>query len=121
MLDRLSSTLEPFAPPARSTILRLGMRTLPPGVERYRIEGGQSVTIELEPGDRVVVIDVEGGQVAELIALDESGRPDASVIGAKTTPSRAAPWVLGEGAASLRERLKNRGVDLSKAEPIRIF
>ena len=87
MLDRPEPTIGPLAPPARSVILRPGMRTLPPGVERYRIEGGQTLTVELEPGDRITVTDVEGGQVCELIAFGEDGRADPGVIGA---PGRAA-------------------------------
>jgi len=121
MLDRPIPTIEPLAPPARSIILRPGMPMLPPGIERYRVEGGQTLTVELEPGDRITVTDVDGGQVAERIALDETGRPDPGVIGERIGPSGIVPSVLGDSTASLRERLKTRGIDLSSALALRVF
>ena len=82
MLDRPAPATEPFVPPARSTILRPGMPTLGPGVERHRIEGGQTRTVEIEPGDRISISDVEGGQACELIAFGEDGRADPTILGA---------------------------------------
>ena len=120
MLDRPVPTVEPFVPPARSVILRPGMPSLAPGVERYRIEGGQTRTVEIEAGDRITVTDIEGGQVCELIAVGEDRQPDPTVLGTKTASGAAAPWVLSDSASSLRERLAQRGIDLTKAQPIRV-
>ena len=89
MLDRPSPLFTPIAPPARSTILRPGIRALEPGVERYRVEGARTIVVDLEPGDRIAVTDVEGGQACELIAFGADGRADPGVIG-----------VTGDGASS---------------------
>ena len=96
MLDRPEPAIRPFAPPARSVILRPGMRTLPPGVERFRIEGGQKRTVKLEAGDRITLTDVEGGQVCELTALGEDGKADPGIIGA---PGAAPVHLFGETSA----------------------
>ncbi len=112
MLDRPIPTIEPLAPPARSVILRPGMRTLPPGVERFRIEGGRTLTVELEPGDRITVTDVEGGQVCELLALGEDGRSDPGVIGAKAEPAAQSIRLFGSAspaATSQSFRAERRG------------
>ena len=93
MLDRPVPTIAAFPPPARSVILRPGMRTLPPGVERFRIEGGQKLTVKLEAGDRITLTDVEGGQVCELIAFGEDGKADPGIIGA---PGAAPVHLFGE-------------------------
>ena len=119
MLDR--PTITPLSPPSRSTILRPGIRTLPPGVERFRIGGGHSLTVDVEPGDRILLTDVEGGQACEVVAFGEDGRSDPGVIGAKAEDSAAAPSVFSDGAISLRERLKARSIDLAGARPVRFF
>ncbi len=82
MLDRPESTIAPLLPPARSRILRPGIRALAVGVERYTIEGGRSIVVDLGEGDRIVVRDVEGGQPCELIAFGADGRaePQASSV-----------------------------------------
>ena len=103
MLDRPNLVVGP-APPARSTILRPSMRTLPAGVERYRIEGGESVVVDLEAGDAISVTDVEGGQPCELIAFGADGRADPGVLDAGTRA--ASPPLSAERVPfSFRERL----------------
>src|SRR5688500_604989 len=93
MLDRPTTTFAPALPPAGSRILRPGMRALPPGVERYLVQGGQSLVVDIEPGDRIVLRDMEGGQACELIALSHDGGVDPSILGAPrqrgAAPSRA--------------------------------
>ena len=67
MLDRPSPLFTPIAPPARSTILRPGIRALEPGVERYRVEGARTIVVDLKPGDRIAVADVEGGRASQTV------------------------------------------------------
>jgi aminomethyltransferase len=101
------------------------MRTLPTGIERYRVEGGRAIVLDLSEGDRITVTDVEGGQRCELTVYGEDGRADAGVLGLK-----AAASGQGEGksrAASviadpvLQARLARRGISLGVGEPIRLF
>ena len=73
MLDLAETSTSPSGPPRPSTILWPGVRALPPGVERYVVEGGGSVAVALEAGDEAGVGDIEGGQACELVAANESG------------------------------------------------
>ncbi|MBT7745387.1 MAG: DUF1989 domain-containing protein [Alphaproteobacteria bacterium] len=79
-------------------MLRPGVQTLEPGVERFRVRGGGTLTIEVFAGDRLRVIDIEGRQPAELLALSKS-RGDSVLLGATT--SDPSPW-FGNIAASKR-------------------
>ena len=84
-------------PPRPSQILRPGVRTLPIGVERYVVRGGGALTVRLQAGGRLTVIDREGLQAAELSASDATGRPDLSILGAKAGPP--ALRIFGGGPA----------------------
>ena len=68
-------------------ILRPGIRTLPFGVERYVVEGGQLIVVGIEAGDRLQLTDIEGRQVCELVAADAKGKLDAAILGHKATAS----------------------------------
>ena len=73
-------------------ILRPGVRSLPPGIERYLVKGGGSIVLELEAGDRLRLTDLEGRQACELVSFDGEGRclpealgrmADGKAVGAK--------------------------------------
>ncbi|MDI5927570.1 DUF1989 domain-containing protein [Rhizobium leguminosarum] len=102
-----------------------GIPTLPEGTERYRAKGGGSVVVRVEPGDRVSVIDSEGGQVCEISFLDEKGRFLATGLG--TTFSNSAEGLKAilqaedESAARTRAALQRRGADLAVAGALSIF
>jgi aminomethyltransferase len=96
------------------------MRTLPAGVERYRIEGGESVVVDLEAGDAITLTDVEGGQPCELVAFGADGRFDAGVIGVRAGVA-SPPWSLAHASSSFRQRLTRRGITLEGASAIRLF
>jgi aminomethyltransferase len=119
MLDRPSP--QPFAPPARSTILRPGISALPPGVERRVVNGGQTVLVDIEPGDRITVTDVEGGQPCELITAGTDGRVDSTVIGVAGRGGVSPPWCARRAPSEFRERFARVGIDLADAEAIRLF
>ena len=53
-----------------------GLRTLPPGVERYFVKGGGLSVIEIFPEDKIEIINDEGKQTCEIIVFDAQGRPD---------------------------------------------
>ena len=39
-----------------------GLRSLPPGVERYLVKGGGLSVITLDPDDKIEITDIEGRQ-----------------------------------------------------------
>ena len=44
-----------------------GLRTLPPGVERYFVKGGGLSVIEVFPEDKIEIINDDGKQICEII------------------------------------------------------
>ncbi|TGV69341.1 DUF1989 domain-containing protein, partial [Mesorhizobium sp. M00.F.Ca.ET.158.01.1.1] len=85
-------------PPRPSLILRPGQIALPPGMERYTIQGNGAVLIEVEAGDTVTVRNVEGGQACELLAWDKSGVTDPGILGEKSNSNAAGiKALLAEG------------------------
>ena len=68
-------------PPRASRIIEpIGLRALP-GTERYMVEGAGAILILVEPGDRVRIVNDEGGQPCEIVATDVTGRVDAGMLG----------------------------------------
>ena len=63
-MRELHPAMTGLRPAAPSLVHYPGIPTLPEGTERYRAKGGGSVVMRVEPGDRVSVIDSEGGQVS---------------------------------------------------------
>ncbi|EJZ19385.1 putative glycine degradation aminomethyltransferase, partial [Rhizobium sp. Pop5] len=102
-----------------------GIPALPEGTERYRAKGGGSVVVRVEAGDRVSVIDSEGGQICELSFLDEKGRFQAAGLGtAFTNSAEGLKTILqmdDESAARMRVALQRRGADLAAAGALSIF
>ena len=60
-----------------------GLRTLPPGVERYFVKGGGLSVIEVFPEDKVEIINDEGKQICEIIVFNNQGKPDLSILNLK--------------------------------------
>ena len=59
--------------PQPSLIYRPGIRTLPPGVERYHVSGAGSTVVPVKAGDSILLTDVEGGQACEIAFCDACG------------------------------------------------
>jgi len=117
MLD-LPQDIRTLSPPARSVILRPGLRALPPGVEHYVVNGGGTVAVDVEAGDAIVVTDIEGGQICEIVAVGDDGRADPAIVGATAERNARPPFAA---TLPLAARLKARGIDLASAAPARVF
>lgn len=124
MLDQRSPNENPGAPRASRLIVPNNLRRAA-APERYEVPGLHALMITLREGDKLRVVNHEGGQRAELIAADESGRIDPEVIGAKSNSTgegtRALLVTRGDGLASLRKGLERRGIDLSTAGAVTLF
>lgn len=125
MQERNPAYPRPTGPPRASLIYRPGMPILPPGVERYVVDGGSAIVIGVEEGDRITVTDLEGRQPAELLAADIKGRIDPGILGRKgnsaAAGSKAALAADEESARIVRAGLKRRKIDLTEARAIRVF
>ena len=60
-----------------------GLRTLPPGVERYFVKGGGLSVIEVSPEDKIEIINEEGKQICEIIVFNSKGKSDLSILNLK--------------------------------------
>ena len=68
---------------ARPPALRTpGLKPLDPAWESYWVRPGGATVIAVRPDDRVTVVDLDGGQPAELTVLDARGRDDGAALGA---------------------------------------
>src|SRR5262245_27336432 len=68
--------------PRRSIVHRPGLRTMPLGTERYKVAGSGLLVLEIKSGDRITVMDLEGGQFCEIVAIGTDGRSDPALLGA---------------------------------------
>ena len=124
-MRELHPVMTGLRPAAPSLVRYPGLPTLPEGTERYRAKGGGSLVVRVEAGDRVSVIDSEGGQVCEISFLDEKGRFLASGLGTAFSNSaeglKAILQAQDDSAVRTRRALERRGADLSKAGALSIF
>jgi aminomethyltransferase len=111
--------------PRPSVIYRPDRPALEPGSERYRVKGGGSLALPVCLGDRCNVLDVEGGQVCELVCCDPHGAFDCTAIGARADGRGEGLLAIlaaaTPGALSLQRTLQQRGADLSRLQSLRVF
>ena len=112
-------------PVSASTVRYPGIPALQTDTERYRCKGGGTLVVRVEAGDRVTLIDCEGGQACELSFLDEKGRFQSAGLGiAFTCAAEGLKSVLSskeESASRVGAALQRRGADLALAGALRIF
>ncbi len=115
-------------PPRASRILKPAAMALHSGRETYEVQGGGVLLVPISAGDRVTVINSEGGQRAELLAADEMGRTDSTILGMPPNCDAGGLKSLlsngsaaGTGLDSLRLGLERRGIDLSRGGAVALF
>ncbi len=60
-----------------------GLNVLPPGVERYVVNGGGLTGIQLFPDDEIEIINNEGNQICEINVFNKDGNSDLSLLSLK--------------------------------------
>ncbi len=60
-----------------------GLNVLPPGVERYVVNGGGLTGIQLFPDDEIEIINNEGNQICEIAVFNKDGNSDLSLLSLK--------------------------------------
>ena len=98
------------------------------GSERQTVPGGGGWLLQVGQGDRITLINDEGGQPVELVAAGRDGRIDAGLLGqSPNSDAGGLKAVLslgdgaGEGLSRLRRGLVTRGIDLARAGAVRLF
>ncbi len=81
-----------------------GLFARAPNLERYRVAVGGVTLVDLQPGDGLHVIDVEGRQTCALLALDAGGRSALASWGLSGSTACGVPGRIGQA-------LQRRGID----------
>lgn len=109
----------------RGGVLVPGLRVLPEDVERYPIAALGSLALEIDAGDEISVLDPEGLQPAELVFFDTEGASRAAMIGGTSVgaPTGLQSLLLSgdDSARRMRAALDKCGLDLGRADSLRIF
>jgi len=100
-----------------------GLKPEDPFLETYVVRPGGATVFALAPDERMTVVDKDGGQVAEVTALDPDGRDDAAALGATAdAPATVVRDALRDRDGSLLVReLAARGLDPTEAAAVRLF
>ncbi len=109
----------------RPRLIEAGLLRPEPGVERYRVCGGGSIVLALTAGDRMNIIDIEGGQPCELAVFSREGDEDLEALGARADSrlvSFSPGLTNGKGnALAAVAALRQRGIDATEARAVRLF
>ena len=62
-----------------------GLNILPPGVERYVVNGGGLTGVQIFPDDEIEIINNEGNQIGEISVLNKEGKSELAILGLKET------------------------------------
>jgi aminomethyltransferase len=109
----------------RSRMLVGGLRPSDPHLESYWVRPGGATLLVLNPDDLMTVIDVDGGQVAEVSVLTADGSDAAASIGAVAdAAATVVRSLVSSGVAGSSEILGDlvaRGLDPTGAMAVRLF
>ena len=124
MLDDIYPQVVP-GPPKPSAIIEPRVFSMPPGVERYVVEGCGAILVRVEPGDRIEIENTEGGQPCEIVTCRPDGTHDAGIFDVSTNGAPTGLMALmqstDQSLRALRLGIEARGIDLSKCAAVRVF
>ena len=98
-----------------------GLRTLPPGVERYFVKGGGLSVIEVLPEDKIEIINEEGKQICEIIVFNAKGKSDLSILNLKENANAEFSKRAIANDEKISKLFKKKSLDLNKAKSSIIF
>ena len=98
-----------------------GLRTLPPGVERYFVEGGGLSVLEVLPEDKLEIINDEGKQTCEVIAFNSKGKCDLSILNLKENADASFSKRTISNDKKITKLFKRKNLNLDKAKSSTIF
>ena len=98
-----------------------GLRTLPPGVERYHIQGGGINILEIFPEDKIEIINDEGKQICEIIVFNAKGKGDLSILSLKENSNGDYLKKAINQDRKILQLLKKKKLELNKSKSSIIF
>ena len=108
-----------------SKIKEPGLNVLPPGVERYVVNGGGITGIQILPDDEIEIINNEGNQICEISVFNKDGKSELSILNLKESKnSSEIKKILSrkdESSQIASYQLKKRNLDIAKAKSSIVF
>jgi len=102
-----------------------GLNILPPGVERYVVNGGGLTGIQIFPNDKIEIINNEGNQICEILVFNKDGKSVPAILNLKESKiaSEIKKILLSkdENSQIAAYQLKKRNLDIAKAKSSIIF
>ena len=98
-----------------------GLRTLPPGVERYHIQGGGINILEIFPEDKIEIINDEGKQICEIIVFNAKGKGDLSILSLKENANGDYLKKAINQDRKILQLLKKKKLELNKSKSSIVF
>ena len=101
-----------------------GSYGLPENTEKYTVKAQGLIGIDVFKGDKITIIDIEGGQTCEVIAFDSKGKNNQSIIGQKNNgEAKFAKYILtnSNDKKILLEKLKKKKIDFNKTQSSNFF
>ncbi len=102
-----------------------GLNVLPPGVERYVVNGGGLTGIQLFPDDEIEIINNEGNQICEIAVFNKDGNSDLSLLNLKEIKdSVEIKKILSSKDETSRVaayQLKKRNLDIKNSKSAIVF
>ncbi len=102
-----------------------GLNVLPPGVERYMVNGGGLTGIQLFPDDEIEIINNEGNQICEIAVFNKDGNSDLSLLSLKEIKDSAEIKKIlsskDETSRVAAYQLKKRNLNIKNSKSAIVF
>ena len=105
---------------SNSVIKEPGLNVLPPGVERYIVNGGGLTGVQIFPEDEIEIINNEGNQICEIAAFNKDGKSELGILSLKENKSSSEiKKILSKSEESSKiaaYQLKKRNLEIEKSK-----
>ena len=102
-----------------------GLNVLPPGVERYIVNGGGLTGIQILPDDEIEIINNEGNQICEIAVFNKDGKSDLSLLSLKEVKDNSEIKKIlstkDESSRIAAYQLKKRNLDIKNSKSSIVF
>ena len=102
-----------------------GLNVLPPGVERYIVNGGGLTGIQILPDDEIEIVNNEGIQICEIAVFNKDGKSDLSLLSLKevkdNTEIKKILSTKDESSKIAAYQLKKRNLDIKNSKSSIVF
>ena len=112
-------------PELNTWIKEPGLNVLPPGVERYIVNGGGITGIQIFPDDEIEIINNEGNQICEILIFNKDGKTEPGILNLKENKNESGIKKIltskDESSQVAAYQLKKRNLDVAKAKSSIVF